>query len=365
VLGPTEDASWALPDALIEADEALHSLYQRVAFSRYLNPLNVVEAREDFMAGAQAPPFAYLRADWAEDAAAMLAGLSPPLSHPMGPMVADAIHGAQLMVLALKNRDEAAFGALNQFCNWRVDSGLLHAAQDQQFSADASPFLWDAQRMLEALQAALVERGMQDWRVELDPVMAARVLVDSAKMVLRVNSRARFRARDSAKLIAHEIDVHARRAENGKRQALRIFETGLPGSLETEEGLALYAEECVQASSPGTAWRQGLVVQAVAWAEELGFRDLYERLAGLGGEGLAWGISLRLKRGLARPGKPGVYAKDMVYFRGLRTVRNWLKAGGNLSHLYVGKVSVDHPVQEWLDAGLIRPGSAPALFEKA
>ena len=351
-----------LPKELTDADEALHSLYQRITFSRYLNPVNAEEARQDFLAGAEVPPFSYMRADWAPEALALLDRLKPPLEHPLGPMVADSIHGARLLILALKERSAEAFSALADFGNWRADEDLLVVAKEQVRGVDITPFSRTAQALLEDLEEALIARGMTEWRVEMDPVMGARVLVDSAKMVLRVNSRARFRDRDTAKLIAHEIDVHALRAENGKKQCLRIFETGLPGSLETEEGLALYAEECVQASDPGNAWCQGLVVQAVDWGESIGFRELYERLATLGGSGLAWGLSLRVKRGLARPGEPGVYAKDIVYFRGLRTVRNWLSEGGNLAHLYVGKVSVDHPVQEWLDAGLIQSSVAPPLF---
>lgn len=357
--------SVALPKELTDADEALHSLYQRITFSRYLNPLNAQEARQDFLAGAEVPPFSYLRAHWAPEALAVLDGLKSPLEHPFGPMVAESIRGARLLILALKERSGEAFSALSDFGNWRADEDLLAAAKEQVRGVDATPFSRDAQALLEDLQEALRARGMNDWRVEMDPIMGARVLVDSAKMVLRVNSRARFRDRDTAKLIAHEIDVHALRAENGKKQCLRIFETGLPGSLETEEGLALYAEECVQASDPGNAWCQGLVVQAVDWGERMGFRELYERLARLGGSDLAWGLSLRVKRGLSRPGEPGVYGKDIVYFRGLRTVRNWLKEGGNLAHLYVGKVSVDHPVQEWLDAGLIESSVAPPLFTGA
>ena len=33
-----------------------------------------------------------------------------------------------------------------------------------------------------------------------------------------------------------EVEVHALRANNGQQQALKIFSTGLPNSLETEEG---------------------------------------------------------------------------------------------------------------------------------
>jgi len=100
----------------------------------------------------------------------------------------------------------------------------------------------------------------------------------------------------------------------------------------------------------------------VSWAEEMGFRELYERLLEVGGSSLAWGIALRVKRGLKDPSLPGVYGKDVVYFRGLRTVRNWLESGGDIGQLYVGKVSVEHPVQQWLDAGLIEPGSLPEMF---
>ena len=352
-----------LPDEIVDADLALHSLFQRVVFSRYLNPVNVEEARQDFLAGSDAPPFQYIRPEWAPDALALLNRIRVPTSHPFGPLLQDAVVSTRLLVEALQDRSKSAFDDLLEYNQWRPDSQLMTEAQNQVRKGESYPFVLDANALKTALEGALVERDMLEWRVELDPVMSARVLVDSAKKVLRVNATARFRQRDPKKLIAHEIDVHALRSNNGQKQELLLFSTGLPGSLETEEGLALYAEECVGAASPGMAWRQGLVVQAVAWAETMGFRELFERLAERGGRPLAWGISLRVKRGLKNPGEPGVYGKDVVYFRGLRTVRNWLANGGGLANLYVGKVGVHHPISEWLDAGLIQPGTLPQLFD--
>ena len=351
-----------LPDELVHADDTLHDFFCRVSFSRYLNPLNVSEARSDFMAGAESPPFAYMPASWAADAQEMLKGLKPPESHPFGPMLQKSIDGTRIFVEALSDRSSSAFKDLMDFSGWRPDESLMKTVGTQERQTDGRPFTKGADELVAELKEALLQRGLSDWQVELDSVMSARVLVDSAKRILRVNSRARFRDRDTRKLIAHEIDVHAVRAVNGQRQPLWVFSTGLPGSLETEEGLALYAEECVNASSPGNGWRQGLVVQAVSWAEEMGFRELYERLLEVGGSSLAWGIALRVKRGLKDPSLPGVYGKDVVYFRGLRTVRNWLESGGDIGQLYVGKVSVEHPVQQWLDAGLIEPGSLPEMF---
>lgn len=355
----------ALPEEIVEADLALHALFQRVAFSRYLNPVNVDEARQDFMAGAEAPPFQYLRPNWAPEALEMLKGLTVPQSHTFSPLLEEAICSTILLIEALQARTSEGFRALLEHNNWRPGPGLLEDARNQVRKGGSFPFVLTAVQLQEALQEALHERGLSHWRVELDSVMAARVLVDSAKQVLRVNQSARFRKTDAAKLIAHEIDVHAMRAQNGQRQSLLLFATGLPGSLETEEGLALYAEECVGAASPGNSWRQGLVVQAVSWAETMGFRELFERLAEQGGKPLAWGIALRVKRGLRHPEHPGVYGKDIVYFRGLRTVRDWLRSGGELSELYVGKVGVHHPVSEWLNEGLIVDGRVPDLFGAA
>ena len=58
----------------------------------------------------------------------------------------------------------------------------------------------------------------------------------------------------------------------------------------------------------------------------------------------------------------GVYAKDVVYYRGLRRVGAWLDAGHPIEHLYVGKVGIEDPVGEWLADGLISHQEVPPLF---
>jgi hypothetical protein len=315
-----------------------------------------------FRRGEKAPPFQYRPAVWADEELRALDALCPPQDHPFGVLMAHAIHGASLFIVALRDRSPEAFDALSRFNGWYPSQEEVKAAREEPFGRDLSPSTIGAQSMIRALRAALIERGLVGWRVDLDTIMSARVLVDGAKREIKVRPSASFRRQDVPRLVAHEIEVHATRASNGAKQALNIFSTGLPGSLATEEGLALYAEEQVGASSPGTAWRQGVVLQAVEWAKEMGFFELHQRIAREADPGLAWGISERLKRGLADPGLPGVYAKDVVYYQGYRRVTAWLGAGGCLAHLYVGKVGVEHPVQQWLDEGLITQQPVPALF---
>lgn len=317
-----------------------------------------------FRRGSAVPPFEYRPATWADRELAMLDGLELPLDHPFGLLLSKAVHGARLFILALRDRSAEAFDALARFNGWYPTSEQLSAARAEPFGRDLSPSTLGAQSMIRALRAALAERELVGWRVDLDTIMSARVLVDGAKREIKVRPSASFRRQDVPRLVAHEIEVHATRAANGSAQGLRIFSTGLPGSLATEEGLALVAEELAQASSPGTAWRQGVVLQAVEWAKEVGFYELHRRIAREADPGLAWGISERLKRGLADPGAPGVYAKDAVYYQGYRRVKQWLADGGAVEQLYVGKVGVSDPVDQWLQDGLVTLQPVPELLTR-
>ena len=347
---------------LLRADRALHALHQRRSFSQHLNPVNGPSAAAAFRSGAHVPPFRYQPTTWADEELRLLDGLEIPLDHPFGELLARAVEETQLFIVALRDRSHEAFDELARHSAWYPDAATLQAARSEIPERDGAPFSVGAPAMIEALRDALHERGLAGWRVEEDPIMSARVLVDGAKRLLRVSPQSRFRHRDIERLVVHEVEVHAIRASNGEAQPLKLFATGLPGSLETEEGLALYAEECSGAGSPGTAWRQGVVVQAVDWARRLGFRELYERIADQAAPGLAWGVSERLKRGLADPSQPGVYAKDVVYYRGVRKVRAWLQDGNPIRNLYVGKVGIEDPVQSWLDEGLLTLQPVPRVF---
>ena len=293
----------SIPPAVLHVDRELHTLFERIPFSRFLNPVNAREARQRFRAGAESPPLRYHPATWADAELARLDRLEPPDDHPLGRMLARGIDGTRLFILALRDRTPEAFDRLARHSAWYPDSETLDHARSEEPGRDTTPFSLSAKVMVAALEDALRERGLGDWRIELDPVMSARVLVDGAKRLLRVSPRAPFRERDVRRLIVHEVEVHAVRSANGRAQPLKIFSTGLPGSLETEEGLALYAEELSGSASPGTAWRQGVVVQAVDWARRMGFRELHDAIADTAGPGLAWGVAERLKENLARLGE--------------------------------------------------------------
>jgi hypothetical protein len=355
---PTE----SIPKSIIHADRVLHELNKRISVGSYLNPTNTGAARLAFVAGAKAPPFEYATASWVDSEIELLQTLKVDKGHPFGEMLAASVRSTAHMYLALRDRTPEAFGRLAESSGWIPSEEVVQAASLEVPMKDEAPFVFGAQGMKLELEKALALRGYVSWVVEINHVMAARVSVDSAKYLIKVNAAAKFRERDVAKLVAHEIDVHVTRGKNGEGQPLHIFSTGLPNSLETEEGLAIYSEELARASTPGGRWRRGLVCRAILWAQEMGFRDLFDRIVEVAGPAMAWGISVRLKRGIADPSLPGVYAKDVVYYRGEIRVAKWLQSGGSLSTLYVGKVGLEHPVEQWLSEGLLGSREVPELF---
>jgi hypothetical protein len=350
-----------IPAHVRACDEQLHRVLERVAFSRFLNPTNGPAAHDTFRRGGIAK-FDYLPFPQVEEVLEELEGALPEGDHPAADLVRRSVESVIVLVLALRDRTAEAFDRLNVLSDWypAPDELTAHVGDEQLFDREIP--VVTANELLLALQRALDERGLTDWSIEFDRIMAARVLVDSAKRLLRLHPDAHFHPRDLRRLVVHEIDVHAMRGVNGTRQALRCFETGLPGSLLTEEGLAIVAEEVAGVSTPGVLTRQREVLRAVDLARNTGIEDVYKALSRSVGAATAWGIAVRIKRGLADPYEPGVYAKDTVYLRGRIRVRAWLAAGGDIRDLYVGKVGIDDPVAEWRAQGWVTERPVPALW---
>jgi hypothetical protein len=349
----------SIPAPIVEADRVHNQVLREISFSKYLNPLNGEEARQAFMRGASSPPFLYEPLVDADKWLRRLDCAPTEREHPAGILVHRCITHTQDTIRALRDRTASAFHLLAVSNDWYPEPELMDLSFPEATS-HPGPLDVSAEDLIAHLEDALLSRGARDWKVLRDRVMSARVLVDGAKRVLRVNPDALFRQRDLDRLVAHEIDVHVLRSIGGQTQQLRCFETGLPGSLTTEEGLAMVAEEQTGTDSPGVLSRQLEVLRAIQMAREMGFRELFSRLEETLGQGLSWGICLRIKRGLARPDLPGVYAKDSVYLRGRMRVTAWLDAGGSLADLYVGKVGIDDPVSDWIEQGWIQPASVQA-----
>ena len=158
-------------------------------------------------------------------------------------------------------------------------------------------------------------------------------------------------------LLAHEVGTHILTYLNGSLQPLKLLSAGLAGYEESQEGLALIAEAAVGGLTAGRL-RQ-VAARVVAVGMLLGgssfvqtHRELTERYGY--SKGGAFTIVMRVWRS-------GGLTKDAVYLRGLQALVEHLAAGNQLESLWQGKLSLgDLPMAAMLtERGVLQP---PAIL---
>lgn len=139
-------------------------------------------------------------------------------------------------------------------------------------------------------------------------------------------------------LLQHEVGTHVLTYFNGRAQPFQQLYTGLAGYEELQEGLAVLAEYLVGGlSRPRLRLLAGRVIAAHCLIEGASFVETYRELHHhyRFEQRTAFVVTVRIYRG-------GGLTKDAVYLRGLVGVLNYLKQGGELEPLFVGKIAADH-----------------------
>jgi len=182
------------------------------------------------------------------------------------------------------------------------------------------------------------------WKVLLDDNLSARLLANTRTNTISIRSSLSIPSDELDALVLHEVDTHVSRAENGARQKLSIFATGLPGYLATEEGLAVYAE--FARCGGRIPKRIALRVLAAHHAKTMGFFEVFSRCVALTkDEDLSFDVVARVKRGFNDTSKPGAHLKDTIYLRGVLAVRQFLSrpdAEQAWAQLFAGKIGIEH-----------------------
>jgi uncharacterized protein (TIGR02421 family) len=177
------------------------------------------------------------------------------------------------------------------------------------------------------------------------PQMAAKVEIRNdivglmvASGNLLVSSSTQIRENRVEALIQHEIGTHVLTYYNGKHQPFKQLYCGMPGYEELQEGLAVLAEYLVGGLTR-TRLRllAGRVIASYLMIDNASFIDTFRELNRNYGfeKRTSYTITVRTFRG-------GGLTKDAVYLRGLVQLLDYLKAGGDLDVLYVGKISLEH-----------------------
>jgi uncharacterized protein (TIGR02421 family) len=139
-------------------------------------------------------------------------------------------------------------------------------------------------------------------------------------------------------LLAHEVGTHLVTFYNGQAQRMRLLSTGLSGYDSMQEGLAVLSEYLVGGLTQARLRMLAARVVAVhMMSADAPFAETWQRLVDEFGleRRSAWTITMRVYRG-------GGLTKDAVYLRGLVEILDYLKGGGEIEPLFIGKLALEH-----------------------
>lgn len=162
--------------------------------------------------------------------------------------------------------------------------------------------------------------------------------------------RSKFKLR---KTLVHELGTHVLRSVNGQNSGVyALSNANLVSYLDVEEGLATWNESDTDLLTLSWLKKKAAMTWAIYMGEKLTFRQLYNSILGVLPKKTAFDTTYRVKRGLGDTSYPGIYSKDIVYFRGYRRVKKALEKDKSLyEKLYSGKIDIKQC--EWVDDGLI------------
>jgi uncharacterized protein (TIGR02421 family) len=153
-------------------------------------------------------------------------------------------------------------------------------------------------------------------------------------------------------LIQHEVGTHVLTYVNGRAQPFLQLSRGFADYDELQEGLGVLAEYLVGGLNvPRMRLLAARVIAVHSRMEGATFVETFRRLNQDYGFGAytAFGIVARVFEG-------GGFTRDMIYLRGLVGVVEYLRDGGDLEPLYVGKIAARHleVIQEFTERGVLR-----------
>lgn len=348
-------ATTSVKDNLRAIDRSLAQLDESLMLLKLLKPVNLVEEKERARVDRRYDPvlqYAPLEVDL--DAAEERLMTLTPDDSPIGILLGKKKRELLQRISLLRARGDArAFSDASRALFGAPSSVLLRTAQTFLQSQEACDVPAADADMQSAAQTAarfshvLEQYGLHEWRVEISERLVADCTVGGGRIYVRAD--ARFSPAHVDALIAHEIETHVLTAENGSHQPYELLRRGTANYLDTQEGLAIVNQN--RMLSPHHEKRLGAArtLLGLAFALEHSFSETLAYLEEALGyhPDKALSKAFDFKRGLSRTADEGAFTKGIVYFRGQRAIEAYLKEGGDLRRLYVGKIALeDLPVLE-------------------
>jgi uncharacterized protein (TIGR02421 family) len=249
----------------------------------------------------------------------------------------------QITMLAERNTDDFRLSSMKLYSP--VDDVLLVVARSLLEQVHASRRHDDDDVVVDAREFARLARTEIEHYRAAYPALAAEVQTRPdlvGLMVSRGNlligERLALHPSRVEALLHHEVGTHVLTYYNGLAQPLTQFATGLAHYDELQEGLAVTTEYLaggLDASRMRTLAARVLAVHSVESGAD--YMETFRMLTREYGfyEGTAFDIAERVHAS-------GGFTRDVIYLRGVVRLLEYLRAGGDLEPLFIGKIAARH-----------------------
>ncbi len=353
---------------LNEVDRKLSEISKEINFYSFLTPLNGEEEKDKFFSSlrkeeAYNPVFSYKErglGDKKSELNSMRSLLDEKKElHRLFIRKIDFV----IRSLELLEADDTGFGDIARNLHGVPNAECLKFAKNILVETKKEAYAFPEEEvtpdeMASILRKVLEDKGI-DWKCVISGKIVPKITVSGENKTVYVNSRINYTREEVERLKVHEVEVHIYRGANGARQPYRVFAEGLADYDETEEGLAIVAEEIT--GSLKLDRRQMKLYAGRAFCVDLcmggTFYETFMALREFFPDYLAYRLTERGKRGLKDTSNKGGLTKGFHYISGFLKMREYIREGGDLKVLYVGKIGIEDvgSVRHLLSEGILSP----------
>ncbi|MDD5040582.1 MAG: DUF1704 domain-containing protein [Patescibacteria group bacterium] len=332
---------------LLNIDKKVCSINEQINLLAGLKPVNLAEQQREFLKNpTKSPQFVYrkLTVD-CEQLRNELKKIPQNLNHPFIELYRRKIREIEnkLSIIEHVGEPDALTYAHELYGSVTYDQyeAAVRMLRQESMEADTSKKL-RMDDVIDRIGHYLAEKKLTRWKIKILDSATADMQVNK-KNAIMVRKKAQITENRLRALIAHEIETHIFRLENGRLQRYRLFEQGTASYLPTEEGLAIYNQRRLNIPLGAKHFSPALNVIAAYHGQSMPFHELHRLLTAEYQQNpvRAWQLCVRVKRGLGDTTAPGAFMKDIVYFLGYHMITNLVleKGTSELRKLYIGKIS--------------------------
>ncbi len=216
----------------------------------------------------------------------------------------------------------------------------------------------------------VADRKFPDHKVEIviDPNLSSRAAAGATRV--RIREQSMFTRHDIGQLVNHELFVHTLTSINGRNQPhFPSLGTGSPRTVQTQEGIAVFAEIATNTMDTMRLRRIALRVIAINMAiEGANFLEVFQFFINSGyDEAESSHSTFRVFRG-GDPNGSICFTKDIVYLGGLITLQEFLQSTvkeakhENVELLFAGRLTIADTlnlVEAYKSGAILPPISLP------